>query len=138
MLFIKKYWKTISWMLIIGILSLVNINSKESFDYISHKDKIIHFSMYFWMVYLFLWETGNYPQVLKQFIAVGFGTLYGGLMEVLQSLTGYRSADWWDILANGLGAVTGMLAFGQLHNRLENLRLSWQRNRKDKHLIQNR
>src|SRR5438132_12906328 len=28
---------------------------------------------------------------------------YGGLIEVLQSLTSYRSADWQDLIADALG-----------------------------------
>lgn len=32
---------------------------------------------------------------------------YGGLIEVLQSLTPYRLAEWADLLADGLGLLTG-------------------------------
>lgn len=33
--------------------------------------------------------------------------LFGGLVEVLQSLTPYRLAEWGDWLADGLGVATG-------------------------------
>jgi VanZ family protein len=33
--------------------------------------------------------------------------VYGGLIEVLQSFTGYRSAEWADWLADGLGLLLG-------------------------------
>lgn len=35
---------------------------------------------------------------------------YGGLIEILQSLTPYRSAEWADLLADGLGLAVGWLA----------------------------
>ena len=34
---------------------------------------------------------------------------YGGLIEVLQSLTPYRSAEWADLLADGVGLGIGLL-----------------------------
>jgi VanZ family protein len=34
---------------------------------------------------------------------------YGGLIEILQSLTPYRSAEWADLLADGLGLAIGLL-----------------------------
>jgi len=32
---------------------------------------------------------------------------YGALIEVLQSLTGYRTAEWLDLAADGIGVVIG-------------------------------
>ena len=46
---------------------------------------------------------------------------YGVLIEVLQGLTGYRYAEWADLLADGLGIGLGIGLFGLhawLHNRL--------------------
>lgn len=37
---------------------------------------------------------------------------YGVLIEVLQSLTGYRYAEWADLLADGLGILVGLGVFG--------------------------
>jgi VanZ family protein len=34
---------------------------------------------------------------------------YGALIETLQSFTSYRSADWHDLLADGLGLLLGWL-----------------------------
>lgn len=33
---------------------------------------------------------------------------YGGLIEILQSLTPYRSAEWADLLADGVGLLLGL------------------------------
>jgi VanZ family protein len=37
------------------------------------------------------------------------GIALGGLLELLQSLTGYRSSDWADFLADSLGALLAYL-----------------------------
>ena len=42
---------------------------------------------------------------------------YGGLIELLQSLTGYRFAEWGDWLADGLGVACGYLAWKSMERR---------------------
>lgn len=37
--------------------------------------------------------------------------IYGMLMELLQGTTGYRYAEWGDVLANGVGVVVGSLFY---------------------------
>jgi VanZ family protein len=37
--------------------------------------------------------------------------MYGGLMETIQSLTGWRSGEWADWLANGIGILLSVIAF---------------------------
>lgn len=37
--------------------------------------------------------------------------LYGMLIEVLQGLTGYRFAEWGDVLANSVGVLCGLLVW---------------------------
>lgn len=43
------------------------------------------------------------PAVLAGLLA------YGGLIEILQSFTDYRSAEWGDLLADALGLVLGWI-----------------------------
>lgn len=48
-----------------------------------------------------------YPQRMASVLS---GLLaYGVLIEILQSFTTYRSADWHDLLADGLGLLLGWL-----------------------------
>jgi VanZ family protein len=42
-------------------------------------------------------------------------SLLGGLLELLQSLTAYRSADWADFVADSLGALLAYLVLRALH-----------------------
>ncbi|MNJ74215.1 VanZ like family protein [compost metagenome] len=43
---------------------------------------------------------------------------YGVLIELLQGLTGYRFAEWADLLADGLGIALGVLAYVVLRPRV--------------------
>ena len=44
-------------------------------------------------------------------LAVLLGLLvYGGLIEILQSLTTYRMAEWGDLWADGVGLLLGAAA----------------------------
>jgi VanZ family protein len=50
---------------------------------------------------------------------IGFGII----IEYLQLfLTDYRSFDWWDALANSVGAIIGLLIFSLIQKRF-NLKL---------------
>ena len=46
-----------------------------------------------------------YPKRIA-LVLVG-AVLYGGLIEVLQSFTGYRSAEWLDLFADAIGVILG-------------------------------
>jgi VanZ family protein len=48
---------------------------------------------------------GGYPR-RKPAVLLGL-LVYGVLIEVLQGLTGYRSAEWLDLAADGAGLVCG-------------------------------
>lgn len=75
-------------------------------------DKIVHFTMYFVMCSLLLFEYLRLQQKskTKAIIAIViFSITYGALMEIAQyELTTYRSSDYLDILANTIGAATGL------------------------------
>jgi VanZ family protein len=68
------------------------------------EDKVGHFLAYaaLGFVSLLAWP-GRPVSVLA------LATLYGGLMELGQMLVAGRSASWGDLLADGLGALAGVL-----------------------------
>jgi VanZ family protein len=48
----------------------------------------------------------------KSITKVSLGLLmYGGLIEIIQSLTGWRSGEWADWLADGIGILLSVNAF---------------------------
>ena len=104
------------WTSLITWLSLVTIGSIGGRIPIPHKDKGVHFIFY--LVFVVLWVKSrlkiNRPILYTVFlIAIG----YGVSMEILQyAITNNRSADGWDVFANTLGALTGLLL---MKNKLE-------------------
>lgn len=78
---------------------------------IENKDKYVHFTFYF--IFVVVWFLfANRTKIRKKikwivlFSAVG----YGILMEICQGIfTSNRAPDIMDVLANSLGAITGLL-----------------------------
>ena len=80
-------------------------------------DKVMHGGMYVvlalsWMVPLARMGWSR----MRQYVYVCIGvTLYGGLLEVLQRYcTQTRSGEWMDVLADFVGALTGVLIVGMI------------------------
>ena len=67
-------------------------------------DKTNHLFGFVVLTLLGCWSyPGRYRAVLPALLA------FGGLIECLQSLTPYRSAEWGDLLADGIGILLGWL-----------------------------
>lgn len=73
-------------------------------------DKQIHFLAFALLTLPYGWARPKAAWWL-----VPFATLYGGAIEVFQPTFG-RSAEWLDLLADGLGAFAGVIP-GQLRAR---------------------
>lgn len=73
-------------------------------------DKLVHFAMYLPFVPLFYYSFGKEKRCWKTLLA-GFvlALAFGGLVELLQGRTAYRSCEAMDLLADGLGALAGLL-----------------------------
>lgn len=104
------FFFAIAWTLILTFLSLVTIGSFGTNIPIPNKDKIVHVILYFGFVVLWILYKSkeNYTKktgITILFIAIG----YGILMEILQYFTATRSPDFYDVLANSLGAFLGLL-----------------------------
>lgn len=68
---------------------------------IEHLDKLLHFSAYALLgaYQLSFFRLKKFPAVFIFLMAQGI------LIEILQFFTGYRSFEWSDMLANGLGVL---------------------------------
>ncbi|MEO0038387.1 MAG: hypothetical protein RIQ59_1598 [Bacteroidota bacterium] len=95
-----------------SILSLITISSEigESIN-VDFKDKYVHFLFYFVFVivwFLFLDRT-KYAKSVK-LLALILAITFGVLMEICQGLfTTTRTPDVYDVLANSIGAFTGII-----------------------------
>ncbi len=99
---------------LVALLSLVhipktNINPNPSL----HIDKVVHIIMYFSIVFFAM---KVFPTKIYLVIIVSIS--YGIMMEVLQGFTGFRSMDFYDVVANSVGAILGAY-FGRkkLHSK---------------------
>lgn len=83
------------------------------FDFFIPADKIVHFCMYFGLAFV---ASCNYIYVNRGEISINrlllgailIPILYGGLLEILQANFFSREGDWWDFLANTLGALSAI------------------------------
>lgn len=77
-------------------------------------DKVFHFVMYFVMAgaYIFDYALYRYPRgmvLAVELLIVALVIAIGGVIEVVQGLSGYRSADILDFAADAAGAVAAYL-----------------------------
>jgi len=79
-------------------------------------DKLLHAAAYALLTvlvaqYLHIHYTGSWK---AGFYAACFAVLYGGLIEVMQlAMQAGRFAEWWDLVADTVGAVAGYVIFRQ-------------------------
>ena len=98
----------IFWTLLIFYLCLNDMPSLPIVP-IENIDKIIHFVFYF--VFVFLWIKSINPISIYYFlIVVLIAIILGITIEFLQEkFTQNRVFDWYDILANSMGAITSFI-----------------------------
>lgn len=95
----------IVWTSLIAILCLISLNNVPSIP-VKGKDKVVHFLFYFG--YVIFWYKAFRNS--KLFLVVISALFYGIIIEVLQPIiTTTREADFYDVIANSLGAFSAML-----------------------------
>lgn len=104
----------IFWTLLIFYLCLNDTPSLPIIPF-ENIDKIIHFVFYF--VFVFLWIMSLKHISLRYFLIVLFIALLLGIsIEFLQEkYTKNRAFDWYDIVANALGAITSFILVKSYH-----------------------
>ena len=99
------------------VLSLANLGQIEIIK-LEASDKIYHAVCY--AIMSFLWfghakfksKELNFKIILIIIVLI---SLFGIIIEYLQlTLTDYRTFDWWDVLANFIGIILGILMFKSL------------------------
>ncbi len=97
-----RLWFTLQFagVTAVGVLSLIPVADMGG------NDKLLHFIAYGLMSGGFALLLRRWPTRLWAALGV---VAYGVLLEYLQGLTGYRLFDPADMLANGVGAVAGLV-----------------------------
>lgn len=106
---LKFVFLAVAWTVLITALSLISFERAPSFVLqLPFKDKMVHFIFYF--VFVVLWCLGL--QKTDKIKILLIAVVYGIIIEVLQCvLTENRTADFYDVLANSLGAFLAFFAF---------------------------
>ena len=106
----KFFWLALIWTFVITVASLVSVNSFSKIKSVGN-DKIVHFLFYLFFVILWGLVKRQNDSNRKYYLFVFLVAMsYGLIIEVLQEiLTNTRQADFYDFLANTIGALTALV-----------------------------
>lgn len=112
----------ILWTCFVTTLSLITISSENGksivFDF---NDKYVHFAFYLVFVIVWFWFLikTKFAKNAKN-IALISAILYGIIMEICQGVfTTTRTPDVYDVVANTLGALTGITIINQVYKNIK-------------------
>ncbi len=112
----------ILWTSFVTTLSLITISSENGksivFDF---NDKYVHFAFYLVFVIVWFWFLikTKFAKNAKN-IALISAILYGIIMEICQGVfTTTRTPDVYDVVANTLGALSGITIINQVYKNIK-------------------
>ena len=114
---LKPFIPALVWLIIIVVLSGYPGKNlpKAPFD---EFDKLVHLAIYALLSFLSALGFSKQPNSfllsnkLQIFFSISFSIIMGGLIEVLQEYVFInRYGDWYDFIANSLGAIIGVIGF---------------------------
>ena len=121
-MFIRSFWKTLLWLFVISLLSLMPVKdiSDTPIFSIPHFDKLVHFVMYMILSTLLLQGTSlfrsRYKPVIQILYTAGLVVIYGVIMEYIQlAFITSREGDLIDVLFNIAGCLCG-IAFYRIYS----------------------
>ena len=114
---VKCFWPAFLWAILILIACGLPGDdfSNSKLLLIPYFDKFVHFSFYFGLNFLLIlgFEWYHAKHIGRIYVSsLIVCVLYGGLIEIMQdTIFIHRSADWFDFLANSIGAIAGLLVY---------------------------
>lgn len=116
--FFGRYWKSITWSLLIAYLLFIPGNDlphNKFLDSIPHLDKIVHFVLFTVFTFLLYFEKKIANKVIRtvdhiQLILIA--ATYGACTEIIQGLMIFeRTGSWFDYLTDLIAIASGTLIF---------------------------
>jgi len=105
-------WRAASLVLLLLVLAATMMplvwlwpDRREFATWFFGVDKWLHGTTF---VFLALWFAGQYRRGSYWRICIGL-IFFGGLIEACQRLVTYRSSDWFDLVADIIGIVIGLI-----------------------------
>jgi len=111
--FLRKFW--ISILLCTAIFALCFMNTDPlPVAPLPDFDKLVHILMFMGLSGAIFFDNTCYLRQSIRKRRIFFGSfllpvLIGGLIEIVQALTSYRTGDWGDFFSNAIGALIGSL-----------------------------
>jgi len=99
----KKLWLTLGIIYTVIMIALCLIPTNGTSSSVPHLDKVFHFGAHFIWTY---WFSQIYSDKRRLIL---LSLVLGGIIEILQNQTGYRSAEPLDVMANFIGAAAGVI-----------------------------
>lgn len=117
----KFLFLAITWTVFVAVASLVSFNSVPKVKVVG-SDKVVHFLFY--LVFVIFWSLAkkqSYFKINYSLLIVIIAIVFGIIIEILQGvLTKTRQADFYDVVANSLGAIVGYVGLYCVKNKIFN------------------
>lgn len=116
---LSSYWWPLGWALVIFVLMVAPMPPTPRLEGFNLFDKAVHVALFGPLAFLlgfYFAGNGTHISYSAVFFKVMFAvTAYGILMEGIQALIPFRSAEAQEVLADALGAGAGSAAFVLWH-----------------------
>lgn len=99
------FWRALGRALIVAMLVVALVPAPSAIGAVPFGDKIGHAVGF---IVLVLWYGQIYYRMDDRWRCVAGAVALGGLIELLQALVPYRSADLLDLAADAVGALLGL------------------------------
>uniref|UniRef100_UPI004047ABAA VanZ family protein n=1 Tax=Roseivirga sp. TaxID=1964215 RepID=UPI004047ABAA len=113
--FIKSYWTSVLWGMMLAVLMLAPQDAFPESELLGY-DKLAHLGVFaiFSITILFGNKLRHHKKKLdnqKKLNAFFISVVYGIVLESLQYFVPGRMVDIYDLLANTVGAIVGVILF---------------------------
>lgn len=117
---LHRYWLELGWLCVAAVVYLSLTPFSPDPAHVDNADKLEHALAY---GFLMLWFCQDYRRLGQRMLLAALLVGLGVGMEFLQGLTGYRSFEYGDMLANSAGVLLGWAGaytvLGQIGTMLE-------------------
>lgn len=101
-----RIWECLAWLAVLLLILVCLLPMPQIGPEVAGGDKFQHLLSYF----LLTWAHGQLGLSQRQFLLRALGLFVLGMaIELAQGLTGYRSSDPADVLANAVGIAFGVM-----------------------------